>query len=84
MTTRGQRQEGVVFVCQEHGVQPFGAFYHPPAYQPALELGCGCIFFARESGELARLKGGLDRQPRQGCGHPLNVHGWCVTCGSYA
>jgi hypothetical protein len=56
LTANGQRQEGLVLICQEHGVQPFEAFYHPPVYQPALQLGCGCTFFARESGEIVQVK----------------------------
>lgn len=54
-TDTGKRQEGVAFVCLEHGLQPFRAFYHPPTYQPAIQLGCGCLFFARNDGEIVKI-----------------------------
>lgn len=64
-TSRGHPQEGICFVCLEHGVQPFEAFFHPPTYQPAIQLGCGCTFFCREGGEIAKvtLPGGLAIKP---------------------
>ena len=57
LTTHGRPQDGIVFVCQEHGVQPFHAFLHPPVNASAIELGCGCTFFCRAGGELVKVTG---------------------------
>lgn len=44
LTSRGQPQRGVAFVCQEHGVQPFHAIVHLPGRNGGIELDCGCHF----------------------------------------
>jgi hypothetical protein len=52
VTSRGLPQEGIVFVCQKHGIQPFHEIRHAPA---GIELDCGCFFAVnRDTGAIKR------------------------------
>jgi hypothetical protein len=59
-TSQGLPQEGIVFVCKEHGVQPFRALMHPlrsslQVIQDAgIQLDCGCCFKVAGDGAVSR------------------------------
>lgn len=55
VTSHGKPQEGIAFVCLEHGIQPFGGFLSPTDL-PTFDLGCGCSFAAHLDGSLKKRK----------------------------
>lgn len=62
VTSTGKPQEGIVFVCQKHGIQPFQALLHPmrsslQVIQGAgIQLGCGCLFDVKRDGSISKGK----------------------------
>jgi hypothetical protein len=55
-TSRGLPQEGIAFVCKEHGVQPLSAVYHHdhPVVGLAISLHCKCYFRVAQDGSVSK------------------------------
>lgn len=55
-TFRGKPQEGIAFVCLEHGIQPFVELWweHPDDLNSGVALGCGCEFEVLPDGAIRR------------------------------
>ena len=55
-TSRGQPQEGIAFLCLEHGVQPFHSFRHTTLHPHGIDLECGCFFRVdQHTGAISKL-----------------------------